>query len=163
MYRNILIPTDGSPRMAKPIENAMYQARASGATVHALYVIDQRAYVVLPEETQGRVIELLQEEGEGAVERVRSVAEELGIEFRSALRQGVPSQTILAYAAEEEIDLIVMGTHGRTGEQERVLGSVAEEVVRNSFVPVLTVRMTDAELEEIDEELPPEEQLRYIE
>jgi nucleotide-binding universal stress UspA family protein len=54
--------------------------------------------------------------------------------------EGNPSEEILAYATEHGIDLITMGTHGRSGLDRVVMGSVAERVVRRSSVPVLTVR-----------------------
>jgi len=162
MYEHILLPTDGSPGMAKAIENALYQAAGSGATVHALYVVDLRSFVMLPEDTQQQVIRLLQTDGQEALEFVRQVAEDRGVPVETEMRQGVPQEVILQYVQEADIDLVVMGTHGRTGEEFRILGSIAEEVVRNSRVPVMTVRMSNAEIEKLDTDQPPEEQMRYV-
>lgn len=65
-----------------------------------------------------------------------------GVETESVLRVGTPHQIITAYATHHDIDLIVMGTHGRTGVDRYLLGSVTEKVVRLSDVPVITVRET---------------------
>ena len=58
-------------------------------------------------------------------------------------REGVPHDTILEYAEEADVDVVVMGTHGRSGLDRYLLGSVTERVVRSAEVPVLTVRMEE--------------------
>jgi nucleotide-binding universal stress UspA family protein len=61
----------------------------------------------------------------------------------TATVEGVPKATILDYVEDERMDMVVMGTHGRTGLDHYLIGSVAEKVVRRSPVPVVTVRLTD--------------------
>jgi nucleotide-binding universal stress UspA family protein len=63
------------------------------------------------------------------------------VDIETVLRQGAPHTTILEYADEADVDLIVMGTHGRSGIHRYLLGSVTERVVRTADAPVLTVRM----------------------
>lgn len=161
MYERILLPTDGSPAMGSTIEQCIQQATQSGATVHALYVVDIRAYVMLPDETAAQVANMLAEEGRRALDAVSQRLDDHDIEHVDEIREGIPHETILAFAAEQEIDLIVMGTHGRTGDSKRIVGSVAEEVVRGADVPVLTVRMSEVERKQIEEGVP-EEQQRYL-
>lgn len=168
MYDRILLPTDGSAGMASAIKQCLHQASQHGATVHALYVVDVRAYVMLPEGTRERVRGLLAEEGERALDALAEYFEDQSVDLRTELREGVPHEEILSYAEEEGIDLIVMGTHGQSGPSNRIVGSVAEEVVRSATIPVLTVRATEADLgdvpvtdEEGDVEIA-EEQSRYI-
>jgi nucleotide-binding universal stress UspA family protein len=161
MYANILLPTDGSRGMASAAAHAFDLAAQNDATVHALYVVDLRSYLLLPDETKGRVRELLFEEGERALDALSARAEDAGVDIVTEVREGVPSEAILEYARERGVDLVVMGTHGRTGEEKRILGSVAEEVVRSSEVPVLTVRMNEEDAVEL-EDVVPEEQERYI-
>ena len=67
-----------------------------------------------------------------------------GIAVKTALRQGAPWAEIGALAREAPCDLIIMGTHGRTGLKHALLGSVTEKVVRTAPCPVLTVRTDDA-------------------
>ncbi len=71
-----------------------------------------------------------------AVSRVQSA----GVQARRELLRGRPAEQLLDYADEHDIDLISMGTHGRTGIDRFVMGSVAEKVIRRSERPVLTVR-----------------------
>ncbi len=170
MYDAVLLPTDGSVGMAGAIRHGFHLARAHDATVHALYVVDLRAYAMLPEETtQGQVKRLLADEGERAVEALADYAQQEGVELVSAIWEGIPHETILQYIGEHGIDLVVMGTHGRSGDSNRIVGSVAEEVVRSAAVPVVTVRMTDDDLEAVRDAIPedaageiPDEQRRYI-
>jgi nucleotide-binding universal stress UspA family protein len=161
MYEHILLPTDGSVEMAKAVEQSFHQATQNNSIIHVVYVVDVRAYVMLPEETQKRVRELLMEEGENAVQFVKQQAEQRDIPIETVILEGIPHEEIIAYSDDEEMDLIVMGTHGQSGDQKRVLGSVAEEVVRRAEIPVLTVRMTKAEMKEVEVDIP-EEQQRYI-
>lgn len=67
-------------------------------------------------------------------------APEAGVPADTAIVDGIPEEEIVAFADREAIDLIVLGTAGRTGLDQLVLGSVAEEVVRSAPVPVVTVR-----------------------
>ena len=161
MYDRVLLPTDGSLGMASAYEQCFHQARLNDATVHALYVVDARAYVMLPEDTQGRVRDLLAQEGQRALDYLEERAEKLGVELDTELVEGVPHEAILEYADEHDVDLVVMGTHGQTGEERRIVGSVAEAVVRHATVPVMTVRMREEDAAALEEDVP-EEQRRYI-
>ena len=161
MYDRILLPTDGSLGMASAIEQCFHQARESGATIHALFVVDLRAYVMLPEETRDRVRDLLAEEGRRALEFLEDRAAEEAVDLVAELQEGVPHEAILRYAEETEVDLIVMGTHGQTGEERHIVGSVAAAVVRFAEVPVMTVRMREEDAAALESEVP-EEQRRYI-
>jgi len=164
MYDRILYPTDGSDESKAPLENVRDLAETYGAVVHVLYVADTAhelfglggehrdtsspGMVHHPEGdatgmagTQPNV-----EEARSAVEEhgerlVAETADTLGdIEVRTAVRSGGPPEVIRSYADENDVDIIVMGTHGRTGLDRYVLGSVTEKVVRLAEVPVLTVR-----------------------
>ncbi|MFB6188638.1 MAG: universal stress protein [Halapricum sp.] len=140
MYDQILVPTDGSKGTAKSLEHAAEIARDNDATVHALYVVDQRLYRAASKDTKDEVIASLEEEGEHALDDAVARLEDEGVEVATARREGVPYKSILAYADEEGVDMIVMGTHGRTGrDRMATLGSVTERVVKNADVPVLVV------------------------
>lgn len=140
--------------MASAIRHAVHQADGHDATLHALYVVDVRAYAILPEPTRTQVHDFLVEAGEEALEFVESVGEDAGVEVVTAVREGVPADAILDYIEEAGIDLVAMGTHGETGDGVRVVGSVAEAVVGNATVPVLTVRVNDADAATFDDDLP---------
>ena len=140
----MLSPTDGSPGMETVIEHAVSLARVHGATLHGLYVVNTAALTDLPMESSWEgVNQALQEEGRAALGEIERLAKDLPLELSQV--DGSPAREIVDYAEEEGIDVIVMGTHGRSGVDRLLLGSVAERVVRSSTVPVLTIRVETPE------------------
>jgi nucleotide-binding universal stress UspA family protein len=140
-YRNILIATDGSENTQRAIAYGIEIAKLSGATIHALYVVDTSSFSSIPMDSGWEeMYEILRKEGEKAVFEVKGRGETAGVEVREVLWEGHPSTEIINFAENNDIDLIVMGTLGKTGLDRFLLGSVAEKVVRNSKVPVLVVR-----------------------
>jgi nucleotide-binding universal stress UspA family protein len=141
-YDDILVPTDGSKGSAQTLEHAVSIGRAHDATIHALYVIDQRRYLAASKDTQDELVQSLEEEGEVALDDAAVAADEAGLEVETEMRQGIPHKEILNAIEADGLDLVVMGTHGRTG-RDRVanLGSVAERVVGNIDVPVMVVNI----------------------
>ncbi|PSP84318.1 universal stress protein [Halobacteriales archaeon QS_1_68_17] len=146
MYETILLPTDGSSGADRAVENAIDMARMYEAALHVLYVVDMGD---MPADVDtGTIHTTLEETGRETTERVAERARDAGVEtVETAVVSGSPYGTILEYADEQDVDLIVMGTHGRTGLGRFLLGSVTERVVRNSEVPVLTVRLAADEEE----------------
>ena len=140
MYDHILVPTDGSDGTTESIDHASAIARDNDATVHVLYVIDERLYRAASKDTKDEVIKSLEEEGDHAIDAAVARIEEHGVETVTHRQRGIPYKSILRYAGEEPVDLIVMGTHGRTGrDRVATLGSVTERVVKQAAVPVLVV------------------------
>lgn len=149
MYDRILVPTDGSAGTRRAIDHAVELAATDGATLHALYVVNAASFASLPMETSWEgVADMLEEEGEEAVAAVERAAREREVPVETTIVEGTPSREIVDFAADENCDLIVMGTHGRGGLDRLLLGSVAERVVRSSSIPVLTLRMTEESAEE---------------
>jgi nucleotide-binding universal stress UspA family protein len=144
MYDHILVPTDGSSGTTKTLDHASSLARANDATVHVLYVIDKRLYRAAEDDAKDSVRRSLDEEGDRAIDAAVAHFEDEGIDVISAMREGIPHKTILEYAAEADVDLIAMGTHGRTGRDRLAnLGSVTERVVKNTTQPVLVVNIDE--------------------
>lgn len=139
-YRNILIATDGSENSQRAISYGIEIAKISGARVYGLHVID--TFSLSQSWTAGResIYEILKREGEEATFKVKECGEVSGVEVKEVLLEGHPSNEILDFAENNGIDLIVMGTLGKTGLDRFLMGSVAEKVVRSSRVPVLVVR-----------------------
>jgi nucleotide-binding universal stress UspA family protein len=144
MYDTILVPTDGSSAVVEAVERAVDLAERYDATVHALYVVDSSAYGTLDTGTSV-VIDALEDEGETAVTYVADQAEAAGVPAETAVLSGTPHRTIMNYVDDHDVDLVVMGTHGRRGFDRFLLGSVTEKVVRTAPVPVMTVRVPDEE------------------
>jgi len=139
-YDNILVPTDGSERAAAAVTHALGVADAFGSTVHAVSVVNvgdiaTGAEASVPPE----LLEELQDAAKGATEDVASAAAAAGIDAVTEVGTGRPKHDLLAYVSDHDIDLVVMGTHGRTGLDRVLLGSTAEALVRRAEVPVLTV------------------------
>jgi nucleotide-binding universal stress UspA family protein len=144
MYETILVPTDGSAGADVAATHAVDLAKAHGATVHALYVVDVRMSPIGADMDHDEVVALVDESGDRPTAPVLDRAEQAGAPAVEAIRLGVPHRVIREYAADEGVDLVVMGTHGRTGIEHALVGSVTERVVRTLDVPVLTVHPESA-------------------
>jgi nucleotide-binding universal stress UspA family protein len=144
MYDRVLLPTDGSDAMVTVVDHAVRLAAHHGATLHALYVANTASLSHLPAEAGWEnVTEALHSEGESALAAVESRADDHDVPVESETLEGSPAREILEYAEAANCDVVVMGTHGRTGVDRLLLGSVAERVVRSSPVPVVTIRVTE--------------------
>lgn len=140
MYQRLLVPTDGSPAAGRAIDHAVAIARRFDATVHGLYVLVEGPYESLE---QADVMEAANTEATRALDHVRREAKRNDVDVTTTTRRGTPDEEILAYADEAAVDMIVMGTAGRTGLNRVLVGSVTERIVRNATVPVVTVREHD--------------------
>ncbi|QLH82099.1 universal stress protein [Halosimplex pelagicum] len=143
-YDEILIPTDGSEPAAAAVEHGLAIAAQTGARVHAVNIVDIGDIAASPEYTPPTaVIEQLESEGEAATERIATQAQDRDLDAVTAVREGLPARDILEYADDADIDLIAMGTAGRTGLNRYLLGSTAERIVRHAEMPVVAVNARD--------------------
>jgi len=129
-----MIPLDGSELAQTALPHALDLGRALGATLVLLHVRDGRKG---SPEAARRYLEYLRRGHTGD-----------GVAIELAVREGAVAEAIVRAADEERIDIIVMATHGRSGMQRVVYGSVAEQVLRSSTRPVLLVRVPGAPVEE---------------
>jgi nucleotide-binding universal stress UspA family protein len=140
MFEKILVATDGSEHGEKAAKIAIELAKLSGGTVTAIYVADTSRTSHLPDDMLlFSIRELLLKEGNEALDFVDNQAKVAGVNFERALVEGNPGEEIINYAWKNQKDMIIMGSVGRTGLDKFLLGSVAEKVVRNSRIPVLTI------------------------
>jgi len=140
MYDTILVPTDGSADVDAVADHALNLAALTGAEVHAIYVIEgTKARGAHPDDETN---EEARERGEAAVAEIEALGSEHDVAVETAVLEGRAAEAILEYADRVDVDLIVMGTRGRSGLDRFLLGSVAERVIRMSDVPVMTVRLT---------------------
>lgn len=144
MLKQILVPLDGSPRAERAIPVAARIARASQATLVLVQVIDlARDLSWQVAASPFNLSDALDAEYRGANNYLHElkVSEALrDLHVRIIVTTGRASQTILALAQPEKIDLIVMSSHGYTGFKRLVLGSVTQQIERHSEVPVLILR-----------------------
>jgi nucleotide-binding universal stress UspA family protein len=136
MYDAILVPTDGSDQSDLAAEHAMDLAEQFDATVHALFVVEQTG----PSGHWDFAVEDQESAGEAALDSVVTLGEARGVDVERHLRRGAPSEVIVDAAAEYGVDLIIMGTQGRTGlSRIATAGSTTERVVRLTAIPTLVV------------------------
>ena len=140
MYDAILIPTDGSDAASVSVTHGLDLAAAFDAVVHALYVVAEAESTSIVGGAGGPDDEDVQTVAERATETVAAAADDRGLDTETAIRTGTPHREILAYADAEDVDLVVMATHGRSGINRFLGGSVTERVVRNADRPVLVAR-----------------------
>ncbi len=143
MYDDILVPTDGGEQIDAVIEAAVDIAKQREATVHALSIIDSNVFLTLDEELTDAVNEELTANAEEAVAHVVDAAADDGVEGEAVIRQGRPSDEIIAYAKEIDADLIVMGTRRSDGHEHRMLGSVSQDVITEAGRQTLVVPLSD--------------------
>jgi nucleotide-binding universal stress UspA family protein len=141
LFGKILIATDGSKYSLGAAVEGIEIARIHGSKVFVLYVIDMRALTTVsgmpaPE----NMYPLLQEEGKRAVSQIKEMAGDLPVE--TFVLSGYPGSTIVEFAKDNDTDLIVVGTLGKSGIEALLLGSVASKVIRHAPCPVLVVKST---------------------
>lgn len=143
MFERLLFPTDGSEAASSAFDYAMSVASAHDATLHVLNVADTSALSVT--RIEGDVIDAHVQDGEELVAEYADRAEQRGLAVVTDVYQGHPAETIVDYADESAIDLVVMPTHGRSGIKRYLLSSVTEEVVNTVSAPVLTVTPSEGD------------------
>lgn len=131
MFEKILVPTDGSEYADRAVEVALGLARELGTRVVALHVLDEK--LILP-------LEVLEEEGRHILEEVRRRGEEMEVPVDEIILFGNPRQDMAKITTKSGADLMIIGTHGRTGVEKLLLGSVAENALKTVKVPVMLVK-----------------------
>jgi glycine betaine transporter len=140
--QHILVPVDFSPYSDQAITYAMALAGKLQARVTLLHVIHEIPIGVgdMATALPYSYMQELEAEVQRSLEEQLKGVQRAGIRGDIMVLHGVPFQTIVDVAREQQIDLIIMGTHGRTGLSHVLLGSVAEKVVRLAHCPVLVTR-----------------------
>jgi nucleotide-binding universal stress UspA family protein len=147
MYERILIPTDGSETAERAVDEALAVAERFDAKVHALYVVDTDAVDVgLGTEQVDRIrsglfgeMDELEDRARKATGYVADRGRERGVAVEEQFRGGRPHEVIADFAEDHDVDLIVLGSHGRSGIRRMLLGSVTERLLRSTHRSVLVV------------------------
>lgn len=143
MYKRILIATDGSDKSRKAAEEGIELAKALGAQVIALNVVNEVviASAVRQLGSDRKEVETkLKDAGTKAVEDIKAIGAKMGVAVDPIVRIGAPANTVIDVAGAEKIDLIVMGSHGESGAAKLLIGSVVQKVLYWATVAVLVVR-----------------------
>ena len=143
MYQRILVPTDGSELTARAVAAAIGLARTLGAEIHTLCVKEPFPYGAVAEMQPTPPQEFFDAQERSAVRHVKTVAEACaaaGVPCQGETVEGVqPWEAIVAHAEKKGCDLLVMGSHGRSGLATLFLGSETQDVLAHTALPVLVV------------------------
>ena len=142
LYKRILLPTDGSKYSDKSEKHALALAAANNAEIIALSVVENSFSLNLPDsDTISEVNQLLKSETEKNLNKVERLRDEEGLDVKitKKVAEGSPARVILETSEEENIDLVVIGSSGKTGFDKFLMGSVAEKVVKSAKCSVLVI------------------------
>lgn len=131
MFERIMIPTDGSEFADRSGDYAIEIAIKFNSTVVGVNIIDEK--LIYP-------FEVLETEGKVILKNLRDKAEKKGLKFEEVLIVGNPIHDMEKIVKKTEADLVVIGTHGKTGFQKFILGSVTENALKTVKVPILLVK-----------------------
>lgn len=137
--RSILVPTDFSSASERALQVAQMLAVRYKAELHVVHVLAPEAYSLRPPEGVATVHDIGRTRATTHFQRIRAANNNLGIRHDEVVREGETWGELTRSISENDIDLIVVGTHGAGGLEKLVLGSVAEEIFRKAPCPVITV------------------------
>ena len=144
MFKQILLPVDGSPTSLLAVDKVLGLAQAFGSTVTLIYVIDPYAFSGVGADFaygQAQYLGAATAEGNQALKGATELLSAAGITVNASIVEGhAVFRGILATATAVDADLIVMGSHGRRGLEKLVLGSVTAQVLAHAHLPILVVR-----------------------
>ena len=139
MYKKILVPTDGSEFAVKAQRHALFLAKVSGAEIIAVSVTENNFVNGLPlDDEVYQLNQILNERSEENLKEFDKLNED-NIKVTHVVREGSPAKVILEVSKEENVDLIVMGSSGKSGFDRFIMGSVADKVVNSAKCAVLVV------------------------
>jgi nucleotide-binding universal stress UspA family protein len=131
LFERIMIPSDGSEFAARSEDVALEIAKKFNSTLVAVHIIDDK--LIYP-------FEVLEDEGLAILQKIREKAEKEEVTFEDVLIVGSPTHDMEKIVKKTEADLVVIGTHGKTGLEKLILGSVAESALKTVKVPVLLIK-----------------------
>jgi nucleotide-binding universal stress UspA family protein len=144
MYKHLLVPLDGSPASEAALTQAIALAQTCGAALTVMMVYDPFPYIAAAAEYGSYQVQLAEDlrlEAEQTVQAASARAQAAGLQTSShVVELQKVWRAVLDVAQTEKADLIVMGSHGRSGLDKLVMGSVTQRVLQHTHLPVLVVR-----------------------
>ncbi|QPV63355.1 universal stress protein [Halosimplex litoreum] len=138
---SVLVGSDGSDGSAAAVDEGLGIADATGATLHLVSVLESNVLGI--DLGSSQIDEAREQRDEGLFAPVRERADDRGVAVETAVEEGDVVDRLNEYVDANGIGLVVVGTHGRTGIDKRILGSVTENLMRSASVPVLSVRVSE--------------------
>lgn len=139
-FKNILVGIDGSKNSEKALDTGIYVAKQCSASITGVYVLPFPGIQAYKPNKAAQ--ELMYEEAKRFLKKAARAAEKNNITFRSKILKGHQGEAISDFASnsKNKIDLIIMGSRGRSGLKEKLLGSVSNYVLHKSKIPVLVIK-----------------------
>lgn len=131
MFSKIMVPSDGSKYAEKAEDMAVALAEKLGSTVVAVHVIDEK--LIYP-------FDIMEEEGNEILSKINEKGSEKGVKVDEVLIFGNPRHDMKKIAEKSGADLLVIGSHGKSGLEKILMGSVAENTLKTVEIPVLLVK-----------------------
>lgn len=143
MFTKVMYPTDFSDVSKKALDYIKQLKEGGAETVVVLHVVDQRGIQAIEQYASSNSLKLEREIMEDAKKELEAVGKEIeksGLKVKTRLEIGVPLREILRAEQEEEVSVIVIGSHGKSNLEEMFLGSVSEKVARRCKRPILIIK-----------------------
>ncbi len=144
-FSNILLPTDFSDNFEIALNYGKEMAKSIGSTLHLLHTVET---IIVPSEVvfapHAKIVDIENQIKEYAENKLKEISDELeseGFNVKSSITEGKPDEEIVKYAEENNIDLICIAAHGKSGIEHFLLGSTTEKVLRTAPCPVIAAKM----------------------
>ncbi|MCS7198893.1 MAG: universal stress protein [Caldimicrobium sp.] len=137
--KNILLAHDGSESANKALKRALSLAKDLGSKITILYVVPSIGFVEAGVDYE-TLMNIYRAEASGVIEGIKNILKEEGLDAHTIILEGKPSEVIVDYARDNNIDLIIVGSTGKDATERTLLGSVSSKVAMNAPCSVLIVR-----------------------
>jgi nucleotide-binding universal stress UspA family protein len=141
VFTDILVAMDGSDASQRAFVRAVEEAKVWNARLHVIYVVETGLFSSLPADNTVEIMyRVLEKEGNAVLEQAKIITAEKGVSIIPHMKQGHAGSEIITLAGKEKIDLIVVGSHGKSQADRLLIGSVSTFVVTHSKVTTMVVR-----------------------
>jgi nucleotide-binding universal stress UspA family protein len=141
VFANILVAIDGSDASQRAFVRAVEEAKVWNARLHVIYVVETGLFSSLPADNTVEIMyRVLETEGNTVLEKAKKVAAEKGVTPITHMKQGHAGSEVITLADKEKVDLVMVGSHGKSQADRLLIGSVSTYVVTHSKVTTMVVR-----------------------
>ena len=143
MFKTILYPTDFSDVSKKALDYIKQLKEGGAENVILLHVVDQRSIQAIEQYASAQSLKLekdIMEDATRELQFIERILKKAGLNVKSRIEIGIPLREILRVEQEEDVSVIVIGSHGKSNLEEMFMGSVSEKVVRKCKLPVLVIK-----------------------
>jgi nucleotide-binding universal stress UspA family protein len=141
VFTNILVAIDGSDASQRAFIRAVEEAKVWNARLHVIYVVETGLFSSLPADNTVEIMyRVLETEGNSVLEKAKKTATEKGVTPFTHMKQGHAGSEVVTLADKEKVDLIMVGSHGKSNADRLLIGSVSAYIVSHSAVTTMVVR-----------------------